>query len=216
MQQLYVALQVQDFLLQVVGIGIKLLSAGHRHGILQLGTSHLYAIGKLIALIAQGTNQAGKCSHQTLVHTYQRQTDSGRIHIVGTLSAVTVVVRIAVLVVTLLVAHNLKGTVGNHLVGIHVYRCTCTTLHHIDGEVLVPLTINQLATCLRDGTSNLVVNHAQGVVGLNSCQLYVSDSNDKVGIPRHFFARDMIVVNTTLCLYAVKCIGWYFELAQKV
>lgn len=28
--------------------------------------------------------------------------------------------------------------VGNHLVGIHIDRGTCTALHHVNGEMLVP------------------------------------------------------------------------------
>ena len=148
MQQLYVALKVQYLLLQVVGIGIKLLSAGHRHGILQLGAAHLDTIRELVALVAEGANQSCQCSHQTLVHANQGQTYGGRINVVGTLTAVTVIVRIAVLIVALLVTHNLKGTVGYHLVGIHVDRCACTTLHHVDGEVVVPLAVNQFATGL--------------------------------------------------------------------
>ena len=52
------------------------------------------------------------------------------------------------LVVALLIAHDLEGTIGYHLVGIHVHRCSCATLHHVDGEVLMPLTIYQLTTGL--------------------------------------------------------------------
>ena len=77
------------------------------------------------------------------------------------------VVGIAMLIVTLLIAHDLEGAVGNHLVGIHVHRGTGTTLHHVDGEVIVVLAVDELAAGLRDGTCYLVVDDAEGVVGLN-------------------------------------------------
>ena len=92
MQQFHVALQIEDFLLQIVGIGIELLSERHRHSVLQLCTSHLDGVGILISLIAEGAYQSCKGTNEMRVHTDERQTDTGRINVVGTLSAVTMVV----------------------------------------------------------------------------------------------------------------------------
>ena len=120
MQEFHVALQVDDFLLQVVSIGIEFLSDGHRHGILQLGASHLDSIGILVSLISEGADESRQSSHQVSVHTDERQANGGRIHIIGTLTAVAMVVRRAILILALLVSHDFQGTVGDDLVGIHI------------------------------------------------------------------------------------------------
>ena len=121
------------------------------------------------------------------------------------------VVGIAILVVAFLVAHDLERTVGNHLVGIHIDRSACTALHHVDGEVVVELTVDDFAACLSDGSRNLVVDNTKRMVRLYGSQFHVGNGNNEVGIHRHRLARDVVVVDTTLCLYAVVCFCWNFE-----
>ena len=100
-------------------------------------------------------------------------------------------------------AHDLKCTIGNHLVGIHVHRCTGTTLHHIDGEVFMPLSVDEFATGLRDGTCYLVVNNPKRVISLHRSQLHIGDGLDEVWIHRHRLTRDVIIVDATLRLHTV-------------
>ena len=69
-QQLHVALQVQNLLLQVVGISIKLLTESHRHSILQLGAPHLYRVVIFLSLIAESANQTSQSTYQVCIHTY--------------------------------------------------------------------------------------------------------------------------------------------------
>ena len=211
MQQLDVALKVKNLFLEVVGIGIEFLSAGHGNGILQLCAAHLDDVLELLCLVAQCADEPCERSNEALVHTDESETDGGGIDIVGGLSAVAVVVRQAILVVALLVAHDLEGAVGNHLVGIHVDTGAGTPLHHVDGEVLMPFAVDDFTACLRNGPSDFVVDDAQCVVGLHGSQLDVCDGDDVVGIVAHLFARNVIVVNATLSLHAIKCISRNLE-----
>ena len=144
-------------------------------------------------------------------YTDECQTDSGGIDIVGRLSAVAVIVGQAVLVVTFLVSHNLKSAVGNDFVGIHIDAGASTTLHHINGEILMPLAVNDFAAGLTDGFCYLVVDNTQGMIGFYCCQLHVGNGNDEVVVHRHRLARDVIVVDAALGLYAIKGIGRDFE-----
>ncbi len=73
-------------------------------------------------------------------------------------------------------------TVSDYLVGIHINRSTSTTLYHVDREVLMPLAVDDLAASLRDSTRNLIVDHTEGMVGLDSSQLHVSDSDDEIRV----------------------------------
>ena len=216
MEQFHVALQIEDFLLKVIGIGIELLPEGHRHSILQLRASHLDGVTILVSLVAECRDESGERADECLVHTDNGQADGGGIDIIGRLSAVDVVVGIAILILTLLVPHDLECAVGNDLIGIHVHRRAGTALHHVDGEVLVELAIDDLAASLGNGTCNLVVDSAQRMIGLHGGELHVSDGDDIVGIVAHLLARDMIVVDGALCLHTVVSLGGHLELAQEV
>ena len=86
------------------------------------------------------------------IHANQSQADRSWVNIVGALTAVAMVVRRAELIISLLVTHNLEGTVSDYLVGVHVDRCTSTTLYHVDREVLMPLAFDDFTASLRDCT----------------------------------------------------------------
>ena len=215
-QQVDVAAEVEDFLLKVVGICVELLSEGHRHGILDLGTTHLDVVLVLVSLITECRNQAGEGTDKLLVHQDESQTERSWICIVGRLSAVHVVVGRNDGVLAALVAENLECAVGNHLVGIHVDRCAGAALHHVNREFSVELAVDDFAAGLLDGTRNLVTDYAQGVVGLDSGQLDIGDGLDKFGEMIHSARRNLIVVDRTLCLHAVVCGFGYFEFADKV
>ena len=216
MEQLDIAVEVEDFLLKVVGVGVELLPEGHRDSVLQLCAAHLDGIAVFVGLIAQGGDQSGEGSDKRLVHADDGQADGGGIDVVGRLAAVGMVVGIAILIFAFLVPHDFKGAVGDHLVGIHVDRSSSTALHHIHGEVFVELAIDDLAAGLRDGAGNLVVDGAKSVIGLHGSQFHVGNSDDIVGIVAHLLAGDMVVVEGALGLYAVVNISRHLELAQEV
>ena len=123
------------------------------------------------------------------------------------------IVGITVLIVSLFVSHYLESTVGYHLIGVHIDRRSGSSLHHIDGEVLVHLAVDDFLTGLTDGTRNLIIDDTEAVIGLHGSQFYVGNSHDIVGIVTHLLARYVVVVDATLGLYAVIGIDWYFEFA---
>ena len=215
-QQFDVALQIQNLLFQVVGVSVELLSERHWHGILQLGATHLDGILIFVGFVAQGADQSCEAGNERLVHTDDGETDGCGVHVVGRLSAVHVVIGVAILVFALLVAHEFERTVGDDLVGVHVHRCAGTALHHVDGEVFVQLAVDDFLTCFGDGTCNLVVDDTQRVVGLHGSQFHVGDGDDVVGESRASFAGNMIIVDTALRLYAVIGLCRNFEFTEKV
>ena len=56
--------------------------------------------------------------------------------------AFDVIVRIAVLIVALPVAHQLERAVGDHLVGVHVRRGAGAALEHVEPELIVKLAVD--------------------------------------------------------------------------
>ena len=84
------------------------------------------------------------------IHADQSQADRSRVYVVCTLAAVAMIIRRTELIISLFMSHDFECTVGDYLVGIHVDRCTCTTLYHVDREVLMPFTVDNLAASLTD------------------------------------------------------------------
>ena len=72
------------------------------------------------------------------------------IGVVGGLRAVDVIVRVAVLVLALLVAHQLERAVGDHLVGVHVGRGAGAALEDVEPELVVELSVDELLAGLLD------------------------------------------------------------------
>ena len=126
------------------------------------------------------------------------------------------VVRPAVLIVALFVAHDFEGTVGNHLVGVHVHRRTGTTLHHVNGELVVQFAFYNLLAGFLNSFCDFVVDDTQGVVRLNSRPLHISDGDDVVGIVTHASVRDAVVVDTALCLDAIVGIFRNLQFTEQV
>ena len=166
--------------------------------------------------MASRYSEPGERADECLVHADDGQTDGRRIDVVGRLSAVDMVVGIAILILTFLVAHDFQGAVGDDLVGVHVDRRTGAALHHVDREILMELAVDDLAASLRDSSCNLVVDGAQGVVGLHGGELDVGDGDDIVGIVAHLLARNMIVVDSALRLHAVVSLSGYLKFTQEV
>ena len=154
--------------------------------------------------------------YQLLVQEDKCQTDGRRIDIIGRLSAVGMVVGRTVLELAFLVSHDFAGTVGNHFIGIHVDGCAGTALHHVSHKVLVHLAGDDFPACLCHGISHLIADFTQLPVGLHGSQLDIGNGDNVVGIVAHTLARDVIVVDGTLCLHAVISLLRYLKFAQEV
>ena len=151
MEQLCITIKVQDFLLQVVGIGTEHLTEGHGNGILELRAPHLDVFLVFFCLVAEGADESAEAGHEGLVHANQRQADGRWVDIVGGLTAVAVVVRRTIHEFPTLMPHDFQRSVGDYLIGIHVDRSSCAALHHIDGEVFVHLSLDKLLASLLNG-----------------------------------------------------------------
>ena len=188
MEQLHVAFEVEDFLFEVVGVCLELLSDSHRHSVLQLCTSHLDCVVILLSLVAESTDKTGQSTYQMDVHADERQADRCRVSVVCALSTVHVVVRRAILVFALVVSEDFERAVSDHLVGVHVYRCSCTTLYHVDREVFMPLSVDNLAASLCHSSGNLVVDNSERVVCLCGSEFHVCCSDNEIRIVTHCLA----------------------------
>ena len=216
MKQLYVAVEIEDFLLKIVGKGVEFLTYGHRDGILELGAAHLDDLGVFLGLGTERIDQACEAADKMLVHPHQGQTDRRRIDIVGGLAAIDVVVRIAVLIVSFLMAHDFQGPVRYDLVSVHVDGGSGSALHHVDREVFVHLAVDYLAARLTDGPGDFVVDYTEAVVRLDSGEFDVGYGHDKVREITHLSAGDVVIVDGALSLDSIVDVIRDLEFTQKV
>ena len=68
-------------------------------------------------------------------------------------------------VVSLLAAQNLDGTVGNHLVGIHVQGCARPALNGVNNKVLMKPAFQNLVACLYNCLRRLFLQQSDFAVG---------------------------------------------------
>ena len=216
LQEHGIAVQVGDFLLQVVGKGVEFLAGGHRNGVLQLRAAHLDDVLELHALGAEGVDQVLQGLLQVAVHPEEGIAEGGGIGVVGALGAVHVVIGRAILVFAFFVAHQLQGAVGDDLVGVHIHRSAGAALHHIHRELVPQLAGHNLLAGRHDGVADLLGHHAQFRVGGGRSHLYIGHRDDVLRIVVHMRGGNLVVVDGALGLYAVIGIGRNLEFADQV
>ena len=73
-----------------------------------------------------------------------------RIHIIGRLRSVHVVIGVDVPIVPVFKAQRFQRKIGNHFIRIHVCRGACAALDHVHDEMLVMVTCQQFVTGVLD------------------------------------------------------------------
>ncbi len=148
----------------------------------------------------------------------QPQVHGGGVSVVRGLGAVHVVVGVAVLVFARLVAHNLQGTVGDYLVGVHVHRRTGTALNHVGEEMFVMLAADDFLAGLHDGIQLFLIDTfgVDLVVGDGGAPFRIGETYDEVGETVHRHIADVEVVDTSQRLNPVQSGLRHLNIAQKV
>ena len=127
------------------------------------------------------------------------------------------IIRVAVLVFALLMSHDLKGTIGHHLIYIHVCRRTGTTLHKINRELVDQCTLHNLFTSLFDGRTNLLVKRSKRNIGMGSRPLHHCKRFDIIRVVTDGDTGDILKVHhSSQCLHTIIGIGGNLNLAQRI
>ena len=113
-------------------------------------------------------------------------------------------------------AHEFEGAVCDYLVGIHVHGSAGAALHHVHRELVMEFSGNYFLAGLYDCVSDLAVKHAQFCVCGSCSHLDVCHCNDIFRIVAHPGVGDLVIVESTLCLYAIVGIGRNLKFPQKV
>lgn len=91
-------------------------------------------------------------------------------------------------VFALAITEVFEGTVGNDLVGVHVGRCACATLDHLDDELVMQLSGDDLVAGMGNCLFICIAQNSELPIGLIGARLtWVSRAHDQQ--ERRFLAR---------------------------
>ncbi len=126
----------------------ELLPECQRRGVLQVGTPDLVDARPVPAFCLEDCLHCVQGRQQAGVRLLRR----GDVHgagkaVVGGLPAVAVIVGVHGLLAAELAAQELAGSIGDHLIGIHVGLCAGTGLPDGNGEVIVPVAPHDFTRC---------------------------------------------------------------------
>ena len=131
----------------------------------------------------------------------------GGIGVVGGLRSVRVIVRAAVLVFALRVAHQFERAVGDDLVRVHVRRGAGAALEHVEAEFVVELAVHDLQAGAFHALEDLAAELAAVEVRASRGQLDHGERLDDVRIQPELHAGDVEVLEGAGGLDAVVSVG---------
>ena len=117
-------------------VAAELLAKRHRHGVLKMRAASLEDGGKAAALFGQAVRQFPRGRDEIAQLEEDRQPRRRRIHVVGRLSHVDVIVGVHPPVGATTVPEDLGGAVGKHLVRVHVVRGAGARLVDVDDKLI--------------------------------------------------------------------------------
>ena len=126
------------------------------------------------------------------------------------------VVGVAVFIFALLVAQQLKGAVGDDLVGVHVGRSPRAALNAVHGELIVLLALNDLVAGRTDSIPDFAGQHAAPHVRNGGGLLDQAERPDKLREAGDAHAGNREVLNRPVRLDSIICIGRDAHFTQKI
>ncbi len=109
---------------------------------------------------------------------------------------------------------NFDSSIGNNFIGIHIRRCSRASLIHIDNEIVIKFSFDDLIGCFNDCLSNLFVQYTESHVCLSSNSLNNPQCpNEFTG---HSIATDEEIFISPLCLGTIICCFWDFYFTKRI
>ena len=142
--------------------------------------------------------------HELEVSSIKSDMDSCRICVICRLRAVHMIIWRAMLIFSKRQSHDLKSTICNYLIGIHVCCGTCSSLDHIYRKELMMLALKNLTACLGDGFVLCIRKKTKLVVSLSCSKFCYSQSVDKQWVIVQMETADRKVFKASQGLYAIK------------
>ena len=163
--------------------------------------------GKFTSLGFKSTTQLGQGGQQLLNASIGGELDGGGVGVVGALRGVDVIVRMNHVVAALWQSQVLKGTIGDHLIGVHIRGRASAALNDVDHKLVVQLTGDQIVAGLGNGMGLGLINRAHLQIGLGGGLFDKGESADQFGHECHGVTGDGEVLHCACGMNAPVCVG---------
>ena len=145
-------------------MGLELLPQEHGYRVLQLGAAQLDHVGVFLGLGLHGLDQLVQGVQQLAGHPQRRQLSRRGKHVVGGLGHVHVIVGMYQ-EFSQLAPQNLRGPVGDHLVGVHVGRSARAALNGVHDKLVPQLARQHLVAGPNDSCGDFRLQGARPLIG---------------------------------------------------
>ena len=162
-------------------VAAELLAKRHRHGVLKMRAASLEDGGKAAALFGQAVRQFPRGRDEIAQLEEDRQPRRRRIHVVGRLSHVDVIVGVHPPVGATTVPEDLGGAVGKHLVRVHVVRSAGARLVDVDDKLIAQPPLEHVVGGPDDRSGKRRREAAEPPVGLSRSLLDQDGCRDERG-----------------------------------
>ncbi len=214
MQRLYRSLDSLQRPSDGLGISMKFLAQGDRHGILKMGPAHFQHLGKLRSLRFKGLGQGNQRFHQFLCLADSANANRRRNHVIGGLRHIDMIVRRNQRIVSLRFSQNFQSTVSDHLVGVHVHGGAGAALDAVHHELVLPLPGNDFLRGFHNRMTDAHRHPPGPHIGPRRRRLHNPQSDNKILI-QHVTGNQK-VMQGPCSLHAIVELIRNFNLAEKI
>ena len=176
--------------------------------------ARLHDVVKCLRLLGKGRCQLVQHRVERIQREQRRQAHGSRKDVVGRLPVVHVVIGVDRGVLPKFPSQDLVGSVGDHLVAVHVQAYARSGLENIDHELIIPLAVDHFLGRLDDGVGTLLIHQAKFLIGLRGGPLHHPQGAYKLGMRAH--AGNGEIVHRAHCLRAVIGLRWHLNKTQRV
>ena len=193
----------------------ELLAKRQRCRVLGMGTADLDDLGEGIFFLTQRFQQHGQRGDQLVSDAL----GGGDMHrgwkrVVRRLAHIDVIVRMHRLLGAGLAAEQFAGTVGDHLIEVHVGLRTRSGLPDHQREIVVELAVDHFARRTNDGASAALVEQAEFKIGL--CRRKLHDRQCANDRHRHELIANLEVMFRAFGLRAPVVVRRHFDRSERV
>ena len=196
------------------GVAAEFLPERDRDGVLQMCAARFQHVGEGVGFLRQALDEGLTGGDERRGAEEQRQTRRRGHDVVGRLAHVHVIVRVHARVHAARLAEDLRGAVGQHLVGVHVVRRPGAGLVDVDDELIAKVAGEDLVRRGHNRARDVGVEAPERGVGLGRRFLDEDRAGDEIGMRAQ--AADRKVLDGARGLHAVVRLGGNAQFAEWV
>ena len=196
------------------GEAAELLTERDRDRVLQVRPSRLDHVVELVALARKAAGELARFLDERSGPEQQRQACRRGEDVVRGLTHVDVIVRVDPRVDAFRLAENLRGTVRQHLVRVHVVRRAGARLVHVDDELIAEAARQNFVRRLPDDVGDLPIEPPEVRIRFGGRLFHENGGGDEVG--RRSQPADREILDGARGLHAEVRVGRHLALSERI